>query len=401
MTCGSNDTYRGNNKKWLVSKYGQITADPDGQSNGKSLCLDATNAGAAWGGGDAVGNFPCSNDVHQTWNLNGKQIQSLSELRPGECLRASDDNTSGGLFPSTTGWWYYWGFSTIGVDTRKCSGTDKRQTWTWPKAVGADEQPRICWSVQDDNPDTSPRSCFLWAAEQYRARTGQDYLFKSSTSGEVKKEPRVELRKRQVHEADVTLIISVQEFGSAAAHIRHATTVHPDMAILTLDRNIADAIERRRQTRAQIRAYRQANSVPVLHDVDEWPMAMFAEGGTSNMLSLMHIDRESNRSLGSAIANALAGSNPAGTGWPNGARVRFVVVDTNAQADELSQTLQAQNTQANRTTAVTTLTNVTNQQQQTDDRTYLSALFDGVRQQITTEGVGLVALAAFAVHSNL
>jgi hypothetical protein len=240
----------------------------------------------------------------------------------------------------------------------------------------------------------------MWASQTYRDRTSKDYIFESTGKWTEQSHDHSEHRKRDVQEADVTLIISVQEFGGAAAHIRHATTTHPDTAILTIDHSTADATQRRRQTTRLIQQYLRTHNVPRDQDVDEWPMAMFAEGGQSDVLSLMAIDRESNRSLGAAISNALNGTNPANTGWPNNARVRFVVVDTNEQADNLAQVLEAPDDQRNRAAAATVLSRVVSQQTEPDNRTYLQEVTDGLRQQITNSGVSLAALGAFAVHTS-
>lgn len=105
-------------------------------------------------------------------------------------------------------------------------------------------------------------------------------------------------------------------------------------------------------------------------------------------------------SLGSAIANAPDGSNPANVRWPNNARVRFVV-DTNEQADELGEALQAQDNTRNRADAVRVLNRITGQQAEPENRTYLQQVTADLQQQINSAGVGLAALGAFAVHSGL
>ncbi|MFD9630223.1 hypothetical protein [Streptomyces violascens] len=385
MTCGSGDTWRGIGKIWTTTKYGQLVSGYD-QAAKKYLCLDAAAPilPGGWAGADdiPVVNTACENSDAQKWSFADNTIRN-----GGRCLAADDKNS-----------WPYYGFSTIPVVERACTGNQSRLTWKTQTPAGPDEQPETCWYIPDDNEDVSPRACFMWASEHHRDRTAKDYIFEGPDKWLEQSHDHTENRKRDVQEADVTLIISVQEFGSAAEHIRHATTAHPETAILTIDRSTAEARQRRQQTTRLIRPFRRDHNVPADQDVDEWPMAMFAEGGDSSVLSLMAIDRESNRSLGAAIANSLDGSNPANTAWPNGARVRFVVVDTNEQADNLGQALQAQDDQRNRADAVRVLGRVVSQQAEADNRTYLQQVTAGLQQQINA-GVGLAALGAFAVHS--
>lgn len=389
MTCGTGDTWHGIGKTWTTTKYGQLVSGYD-QAARKYLCLDATSpAEQDWAGeGDtAVVDSSCDNDDAQKWTFADHKIRNN-----GKCLAAGDD--------ADNGWWKYFGYSTISVVSRDCSASQSRLTWTTPTPAGPDTQPEICWYIPDDNKDISPLACFMWASQKHRDVTSKDYVFEGPGKWTEQSHEHTEHRKRDVQEADVTLIISAQEFGSAAEHIRHATTVHPETAILTIDRSTADATRRRRETTRLIRQYRADHNVPRNQDVDEWPMAMFAEGGDSNVLSLMAIDRESNRSLGAAISNALNGTNPANTGWPNNARIRFVVVDTNAQADDLAQALQAPDDQANRADAVRVLNRVATQQAEADHQTYLQEATAGLQEQINNAGVSLAALGAFAVHTS-
>ncbi|MER5545856.1 hypothetical protein AB5L52_19090 [Streptomyces sp. CG4] len=388
MTCGTGDTWHGIGKTWTTTKYGQLVSGYD-QGAGNYLCLDAAGphlAGWAGEGDTAVVDTACANSEAQKWSFADHRIRNSDR-----CLAAGDD--------ADGGWWKYWGFSTISVVGRDCSADQSRLTWRTPAPTGPGEQPEICWYIPDDNEDISPRACFMWASQSYRDRTSKDYIFEGPGKWAEQSHDHTEHRKRDVHEADITLIISAQEFGSAAEHIRHATTANPETAILTIDRSTDEARQRRRQTMRLIQQYRRTHNVPSDQDVDEWPMAMFAEGGQSPVLSLMPIDRQSNRSLGAAISNALNGTNPAGTAWPNNARVRFVVVDTNEQADELAQALQAPDDQRNRADAVRVLSRVVSQQAEQDHRAYLGDVTAGLRQQIDNGGVSLSLLGAFAVHS--
>ncbi|WP_189959145.1 RICIN domain-containing protein [Streptomyces alanosinicus] len=388
MTCGTGDTWHGIGKTWTATKYGQLVSGYD-QAARQYLCLDAAAPhleGWAGDGDSAVVDSACDNGDAQKWSFADNRVRNNDR-----CLAAGDD--------ADNGWWKYWGFSTISVVARDCSADQSRLTWKTPAPAGPEEQPEICRYIPDDNDDVSPRACFMWASAHHSDVTSKDYIFESPDKWSEQAHDHAEHRKRDVQEADVTLIVSVQEFGSAAEHIRHATTAHPDTAILTIDRSTADATQRRRQTTRLIRQYRRDHSVAANQDVDEWPMAMFAEGGESPVLSLMAIDRESNRSLGAAIANALDGANPADTAWWNNARVRFVVVDTIEQADNLAQALRAQDDQRNRADAVRVLSRVITQQAEQDNRTYLQDVTAGLRQQINNAGVGMTALGAFAVHS--
>ncbi|WP_229922547.1 hypothetical protein [Streptomyces morookaense] len=80
--------------------------------------------------------------------------------------------------------------------------------------------------------------------------------------------------------------------------------------------------------------------------------------------------------------------------------MRFVV-DTNEQADELGEALQAQDNTRNRADAVRVLNRITGQQAEPENRTYLQQVTADLQQQINSAGVGLAALGAFAVHSGL
>jgi hypothetical protein len=111
----------------------------------------------------------------------------------------------------------------------------------------------------------------------------------------------------------VDVMISRSRHPAAAEHVLHAQrTGQP--SILTLDR--ADAAKRRAESLRYInnRQRRPAG----LFDRDEYPPAMFREGG--NPSSVRYIDRHDNRGAGTSMRWQLEGH-------ADGTRVRMVVGD--------------------------------------------------------------------------
>ena len=106
------------------------------------------------------------------------------------------------------------------------------------------------------------------------------------------------------HKVEVT--ISKSDYPETGQHIEDAiVSGKPD--IVTIARDKA------KQNRAK--SLRGVKTKPKL-DRDEWPMAMFKEGGTN--ADIRHISASDNRGAGSAIGNALKD-------YPNGTKVKIII----------------------------------------------------------------------------
>jgi len=106
------------------------------------------------------------------------------------------------------------------------------------------------------------------------------------------------------HKVEVT--ISKSDYPETGQHIEDAiVSGKPD--IVTIARDKA------KQNRAN--SLRGIKTKPKL-DRDEWPMAMFKEGGTN--ADIRHISASDNRGAGSAIGNALID-------YPNGTKVKVII----------------------------------------------------------------------------
>lgn len=100
-------------------------------------------------------------------------------------------------------------------------------------------------------------------------------------------------------------------------HIKEVIDANPRKAILTLDKNEKRADERRRQA---LKAFRDRNPnfmAREKYDLDEYPLAMFAEGGST--ADVKEIMRSDNRGSGSCIGKQTQGI-------PNVAPVKIVLV---------------------------------------------------------------------------
>lgn len=122
---------------------------------------------------------------------------------------------------------------------------------------------------------------------------------------------------------ELHLSLSQSDYPESFGHIADAiNSGQPDT--VTIDRNPpgvnrGPADRRRAQNMADFQRNVRNGVCPPAgpgEDRDEWPMAMFAEGGRGS--SVRPIDAADNRGAGSAIASALRG-------LPNGTRVRFIV----------------------------------------------------------------------------
>ena len=106
------------------------------------------------------------------------------------------------------------------------------------------------------------------------------------------------------HKVEVT--ISKSNYPETSQHIEDAiASGKPD--IVTIARDKA------KQNRAK--SLRGVKTKPKL-DRDEWPMAMFKEGGKN--ADIRHIGASDNRGAGSAIGNALKD-------YPNGTKVKIII----------------------------------------------------------------------------
>jgi len=107
---------------------------------------------------------------------------------------------------------------------------------------------------------------------------------------------------------DLEISISKSDYPETAAHIEDAIkNGHPDL--ITIDRTMADA------NRAA-----SLDGIPTKpgFDRDEWPMAMFTEGGDG--ASIRYINPSDNRGAGSAIGNGLRK-------YPDGTIVKIIITD--------------------------------------------------------------------------
>ncbi len=120
--------------------------------------------------------------------------------------------------------------------------------------------------------------------------------------------------KAQVKEAaddaphDIEITISKSDYPEAAGHIEDAiANGHP--GTVEIQKGFA------KDNRAA-----SLNGTPTKSgfDRDEWPMAMFREGGEG--ASVRYIDPSDNRGAGSAIGNALRS-------YDDGTIVKFIIVD--------------------------------------------------------------------------
>lgn len=103
------------------------------------------------------------------------------------------------------------------------------------------------------------------------------------------------------------VIVDSRKYSQTAEHIRMAQTMgFPEF--VTLGR--ADAAERRKASLADVKASQ-------IYDRDEWPMAVFEEGGQG--ANIVYIEGRDNRGAGSSIGWQMRG-------FPDGSRVRVRVI---------------------------------------------------------------------------
>lgn len=103
------------------------------------------------------------------------------------------------------------------------------------------------------------------------------------------------------------VIVDSRKYPQTAEHIRMAQTMgFPEF--VTLGR--ADASERRKASLADVKASQ-------IYDRDEWPMAVFEEGGQG--ANIVYIEGRDNRGAGSSIGWQMRG-------FPDGSRVRVRVI---------------------------------------------------------------------------
>lgn len=103
------------------------------------------------------------------------------------------------------------------------------------------------------------------------------------------------------------VIVDSRKYPQTAEHIRMAQTMgFPEF--VTLGR--ADAAERRKASLADVKASQ-------IYDRDEWPMAVFEEGGQG--ANIVYIEGRDNRGAGSSIGWQMRG-------FPDGSRVRVRVI---------------------------------------------------------------------------
>lgn len=103
------------------------------------------------------------------------------------------------------------------------------------------------------------------------------------------------------------VIVDSRKYPQTAEHIRMAQTMgFPEF--VTLGR--ADAAERRKASLADVKA-------SPIYDRDEWPMAVFEEGGQG--ANVVYIEGRDNRGAGSSIGWQMRG-------FPDGSRVRVRVI---------------------------------------------------------------------------
>lgn len=126
----------------------------------------------------------------------------------------------------------------------------------------------------------------------------------------------------------------------AAMHMREAHELGQPYEV-TINR--ATYTARRAAANIHKEAYRKANPAQVLgKDADEIPMAYFEEGGTATA-NFKGINKSHNRSLGTKIPNALGQgntkTNPYKVTYPDGTKVRQVVVKNLDQAKNIDKAL--------------------------------------------------------------
>ena len=105
---------------------------------------------------------------------------------------------------------------------------------------------------------------------------------------------------------DIVLVLTHKEYKQTFGHIKDVI-FSENRDIFTIDR-----------TSASLNRAASLKGIPTLkgYDRDEFPMAMFKEGGKG--ASIRYIDPGDNRGAGSSIANAL---KP----FPNGTKVKIIV----------------------------------------------------------------------------
>jgi hypothetical protein len=120
--------------------------------------------------------------------------------------------------------------------------------------------------------------------------------------------PKAKVTEVDATTHDIEVIISKSDYPETAQHIEDAIKKEqPD--IVTIQRNMV------KENRAT--SLRGVETKPKL-DRDEWPMAMFKEGG--GCADIKHINPSDNRGAGSAIGNALSE-------YPNGKKVKIIITD--------------------------------------------------------------------------
>jgi hypothetical protein len=107
------------------------------------------------------------------------------------------------------------------------------------------------------------------------------------------------------------VVVSKSRYPASAEHVRHAQRLGQP-SVLTLERS--GAAQRRAEA---LRYIKDRSRRPGAHfDRDEYPMAIFREGG--NPASVRYIHRSDNRGAGRSVGHQLRDV-------PDGARVRFMV----------------------------------------------------------------------------
>lgn len=104
------------------------------------------------------------------------------------------------------------------------------------------------------------------------------------------------------------VIVDSQKYPQTAEHIKMAQQTMGFPEFVTLGR--ADAAERRKTSLADVKA-------SAIYDRDEWPMAVFEEGGQG--ADVAYIEGRDNRGAGSSIGWQMRG-------FPDGSRVRVRVI---------------------------------------------------------------------------
>jgi len=124
----------------------------------------------------------------------------------------------------------------------------------------------------------------------------------------------VEAVVEQTQEVDRVIKISRSKYPESAKHIEDAQK-DGRPSILTIERG--GAKKNRKESLKGVETKKGK-------DRDEYPPAMFKEGGTG--ASVRHIDSSDNRGAGSSMGNQCRKPPPPG-GAPNGAKVKIIVVD--------------------------------------------------------------------------